>query len=467
MVTQIMIHVRHAEGAKSRTLVPWHESGPRAKIDVMTRLLIAFCLFVFPGLLAEVGAADVVLLAGAAARDITPQERVPMWGYGARHDLLSNGTLDPLKATAIVLQVGDEKLAIVGLDLGRSPSEQSLQRIRERILADCGIKHSFLAGSHTHHGPVVELTNQKGKGQGKFEASLRYNTLLEDRIAEAITEANRSLVPAKLAVGAIALDGFNRNRHTKLLPKPVDTTLGVMRLDSMEGKPIAVLVNFAGHPTTVPGEKLQFSADYVGALRDQIEQRHGGTAVFMQGASGDLSINRGPHPDHVAYGRALGNEVVKLAASLEPQVVPQPSLQVREERFRFESRVNLENPVMRIAYSVAFFPELINNFAEEYADGIRPRLTVALLNGEIAFVGGSGEFFCQHAMRLRERARVKQLFFLGYNNGYHQYFPTIEAVAEGGYGADSQVAPVEVGAGEQLMNTALIWLFEMQGKKLD
>jgi hypothetical protein len=62
---------------------------------------------------------------------------------------------------------------------------------------------------------------------------------------------------------------------------------------------------------------------------------------------------------------------------------------------------------------------------------------------------------------------VKQLFFLGYSNGYHQYFPTIEAVAEGGYGADSQVAPVEVGAGEQLMNTALIWLFEMQGKTLD
>ena len=91
-------------------------------------------------------------------------------------------------------------------------------------------------------------------------------------------------------------------------------------------------------------------------------------------------------------------------------------------------------------------------------------MTVALLNGEIAFVGGSGEFFCQHAIQLRQRAQVKQLFFFGYNNGYHQYFPTIEAAAQGGYGADSQVAPVEVGAGEKLMNTALTWLFEMQGK---
>ena len=71
------------------------------------------------------------------------------------------------------------------------------------------------------------------------------------------------------------------------------------------------------------------------------------------------------------------------------------------------------------------------NFVDEYSDDIRPRLTVAVPNGEIAFGGASGEFFCQHANRLRERARVRQLFFFGYCNGYHQYFPTIEAAAEG------------------------------------
>jgi len=55
-------------------------------------------------------------------------------------------------------------------------------------------------------------------------------------------------------------------------------------------------------------------------------------------------------------------------------------------------------------------------------------------------VGVSGEFFANHALRLKARARVKQLFFFGYANGYHQYFPTIEAVAEGGYGAISRVS---------------------------
>ena len=119
---------------------------------------------------------------------------------------------------------------------------------------------------------------------------------------------------------------------------------------------------------------------------------------------------------------------------------------------------------MRALYSIAFFPELIPNFADEYADGVRPRLTVALLNGDIALVGVSGEFFSNHSIRLKERARVKQLFFFGYCNGYHQYFPTIEAVAEGGYGADNKVSPVPIGAGEQMMNTALIWIYEMMGK---
>ena len=425
-----------------------------------TWLALALGLF----LATEGLAAEAVFKAGAAKRDITPQEAVPMWGYGARHDLLSGGTLDPLQAAAVVIQAGDTKLAIVGLDLGRSPSEKSLQNIRQRIKADAGIEHSFIAGSHTHHGPVVELSDEAGKGKGRFDAAIRYYQQLEDAIVAAIVEADQSLVPAKLATGAVELDGFNRNRHTKREPKPVDRTLAVMRFDDATGKPIAVLVNFAGHPTSVPGQTLKFSADYVGAMKATVEKEFGGTAIYMQGASGDLSINKGEHADHIGYGQALGREVVKLATSLQPVVVAKPSLKVREERFRFDSRSDLKNPLIRLAYSIAFFPELVANFTDEYSDGIRPRLTVAVLNGEIALVGASGEFFCQHAIRLRERTRVERLFFFGYCNGYHQYFPTIEAAAEGGYGADNQVAPVAVGAGEQLMNTALTWLFQMQGK---
>jgi hypothetical protein len=223
-------------------------------------------------------------------------------------------------------------------------------------------------------------------------------------------------------------------------------------------------VNFAAHPTSIPEENLELSADYPGALKTTIEAELGGVAVFMQGAAGDLSTDRGRHGDYRQYGEALGREAAKLALSLTTAAVTNASFQVREKVFQFESRTDFRNPVNVMVYSLAFFPELIANYAVEFGDAIRPRLSVGLLNGEIALVGVSGEFFCQHALRLKERARVGQLFFFGYCNGHHLYFPTIEAVAEGGYGADARVAPVAVGAAERMMDTALTWLYQMRGR---
>ena len=403
------------------------------------------------------------LTAGAATIDITPTEPVPMWGYGSRHAAPSTGTADPLLAKAVVIAVGDSKLAIVGLDLGRSPAEAELQQIRGAILEKAGIEHSLIAGSHTHHGPVVELSDEPGKGQGRYDAAVRYAGFLAEQIEKVILEADRNLVPATVAAGSVEIEGFNRNRHSKLQPVPVDRRLGLLRIDAAEsGETLAVVVNFTAHPTSIPDDTMTFSADYIGSLRKTIEGTLGGTAIFMQGASGDLSTDRNGQ-DHRAYGAALGRAAVELAESLEPESVKRPSLEVREERFTFASRVDFTNPVIAGIYSLAFFPELIANFVAEYSDGIRPRITVAVLNDSIALVGGSGEFFCQHAIRLRERARVDELFFFGYCNGYHQYFPTIEAAAEGGYGADTQVAPAEVGAGETMMNAALTWIYELQG----
>jgi len=400
--------------------------------------------------------------AGVARRDITPKEPVPMWGYGSRHDALSTGTLDPLQATALVILAGDQKLAIVGLDLGRAPAEHSLQEIRRRIKAEAGIEYSFIAGSHTHHGPVLELTDEPGKGKGRFDAALRYYKQMEDAIVAAVVDASAHLVMARMATASVQLQEFNRNRHTKLEPKPSDRELAIIRFDDTSGKKLAILVNFAAHPTSIPAEELKFSADYVGALKAEIEKETGAAAIFMQGAAGDQSTDRGSM-DYIQYGQALAREAVKTAESAKPETVEHPSLKVMEDRLKFSSRIDFSNPMVIGLYQKAFFPELIPNFVDEYKDGIRPRLTVAILNGDIALVGVSGEFFSNHAIRLKQRARVKHLFFFGYSNGYHQYFPTIEAVAEGGYGADNRVSPVAVGAGEQVMDTALRWIYELMG----
>ena len=95
---------------------------------------------------------------------------------------------------------------------------------------------------------------------------------------------------------------------------------------------------------------------------------------------------------------------------------------------------------------------------------VHPRLTTVLLNEELALVGGSGEFFCNHALRLKARSRAKKTLFFGYCNGHNLYFPTIEGAAEGGYGADPSVSWVALGAGEEMMNRALINIYTMLGK---
>ncbi len=399
---------------------------------------------------------------GFAKRDITPPAPTPMWGYGARHALLSQGVLDPLMAKAVVIETGNDRLAIVGLDIGRGPTRAMMEQIRKEVGEKAGVQTVMISGSHSHHGPVIELTDRDGFGKGKFDDAVAYSKRLPELLIEAIVEAKNNAQPAKMGVAKKDLE-LNRNRHTKQPVKPIDPMLAVIRFDSADGKPLAILVNYAAHPVTLEGEVLKFSPDYPGALQSRVESAMNTNCVFMQGAAGDMSPNRG-NLDTKGYGEALGDHVIALAQSIETQVPPKPSIQAKVNKFTFSSRVDFSNPAVTIAFSRAFFPELVANFMAEYKDGIQPELTTILLNGNLALVGGSGEFFCNHSNRLKQRAYLNNTLFFGYCNGHDMYFPTIEAASEGGYGGDPTVSPVQVGAGEVMMNQALVNLYTMLGK---
>jgi hypothetical protein len=233
----------------------------------------------------------------------------------------------------------------------------------------------------------------------------------------------------------------------------------------LNGKVIGVAVNFAAHPTSIDTEVMLFSPDYPGGLKDRVEEEFGGVCLFLQGAAGDMSTDRSGTKDYKDYGRALGGDVVELAKSLETKVPERPGIKYREEEFQFTNlRVDYKNPVIRRVFTGAFFKGLVDFYMEEYQEGVRPRVTVAILNGELGVVGGSGEFFCNHSIRLKERSRLPHTIFLGYCNDYQWYFPTIEGAAEGGYGADGTVSPSPVGAGEMIINRGLFHLYDMQNK---
>jgi hypothetical protein len=396
------------------------------------------------------------LRAGAARVDITPPIGHPLWGYGGRHQG-STGVEDRLHARALVLEVGGRRLALVALDLGRAPTRTATAGVRARVARDGKIDALFLVASHTHHGPILEVDTWP-------TPTTSYVRALGQKLGDVVLAAVKDLRPAKLGLASKEC-ARNRNRHSKRPDGPVDRTLLVLRVEDQAGKVIAHAVNFAAHPTMRPRKDLRLSADYPGALCALVEKEAGGVCLFLQGAAGDLSTRPGAgEQGPEKFGQALAREALALVKAVKLDAMQKATLETRDEDITLPSRTQLDNPVWRATLTTAFSAGLVAFYEREYRDGVRPRLTTALLDGRVGFVGVSGEFFAGHALHLRRRARLEHLLFLGYCNDYQQYFPTIEAASEGGYGTEWYIAPARIGAGERVMDRALLRLYQMRGK---
>ena len=222
--------------------------------------------------------------------------------------------------------------------------------------------------------------------------------------------------------------------------------LAVLRFDDLAGKPIAVLVNFAAHPVMTDDKILKYSADYPGFLKNKVEAELSTKCVFMQGAAGDMSPNPGPGPwEPKSFGETVADHVIALARSVKTETPAHPSVKGMVDTFHFKTRVDLKDPRVAGVFERSYFPEITHAYVKLYGDALTAELNTVLINGEIALVGGSGEFFCNHANRLKARSYVKHTLFFGYCNGHGMYFPTIEAASEGGYGADPGVSLAELG----------------------
>ena len=417
--------------------------------------------------------------AGVEKVDITPPIGTRMWGYFDRLDG-AKGVLDPLYARVLVLEAGNSRLAYVDLDLGRTFGPASLDSLRKAAKQDCGIDALIVQATHTHTGPVI--MDEYPNGPPAWET--------EDlkRIERAIHNAAESAVPVRLGVGyGAAYIGYNR-RHvdadgtismlwsnsTQAPTYPVDPLVAVLRIDRMDGEPLAILVNYAAHPVTFGSDALRFSADFPGVMCQVVEQAFGGKplAFFVQGAAGDINVfDAGTPIDLDAVGRrdwageTLGKVAVGTAQQIQTKVDPDPQIDFRDESLPFKLRWNPEKLKQETLHELG--PKAFDIFASPIKQTMDLPVTTALINRDIAIVGMPGEPFVDFQTDLRAKCPVRDCFFLGYTNGYYGYFPTIKAASEGGYGAVSTTTWVQVGAGERMEDFALIQIYRMLGRLQD
>ena len=141
-------------------------------------------------------------------------------------------------------------------------------------------------------------------------------------VVQAVREAWKGLTPVKVGAGVGTENRISENRRVTLKDGsqvdmrrayalawdeevasvgPIDPQIGVLRIDREDGRPLAVLYNFACHPIMNPPSKGS-SADFPGFASALIEGSlgDGAMAFFVQGCGGDINpvrykeVNRAP-----------------------------------------------------------------------------------------------------------------------------------------------------------------------------
>lgn len=269
---------------------------------------------------------------GISVVDITPPVGIyhRMWGAAA-HDR-STGIHRPLYAKSLAfspISGGDSnnhELIYITLDhcLFRKPEVDMLlgHIAGETGLATSQIKLWF---SHTHGAGLLGMDRLQLPGG---ELIPEYFLFLQPQLTASVKHAREHAKPATWTFGigrcslAANRDYFDEAGRPICGYNPegqADETVVVGRAVADSGEPLAVLVNYACHPTTLAWENTLISPDYVGSMCELIEGAEGVPCLFAQGASGDVGPVHGFVGDiEIAErnGRQLGHAALSALTAL-------------------------------------------------------------------------------------------------------------------------------------------------------
>lgn len=402
------------------------------------------------------------LHAAAAQIDITPPPGTYMTGFAARV-LPATGTHDPLMARALMLSDGAVSLVLISCDLiGFTPS--CAYAIRSRIAAHLRIApHAvMLCCTHTHSAPA----SMPFRGvMGLVDQPWLDSTI--NAVVELAASLPSRLEPARLTAASTAVPGIGYNRQDP--SRAADDTLRVLAFDSVAGHRIATVINYATHAVVLGPRNRLFSADFPGAATRLLAERHGGIALYLQGACGDIDPlvyqqrgwGTGTFDDCEAIGSLLADaadaavhasRALPVSTPLSAHTArlflpldPPPSRYTLHELIRsFEAELSAARtpPGNRVdelcaAAMLAWADELSRTLNANRVPSALPCELHILHIGDIFIAGAPFELYSDIGRSFSAAAAPRMLLCAGYTNGLYGYCPSSWAKAQGGYGADS------------------------------
>ncbi|MCK4966661.1 neutral/alkaline non-lysosomal ceramidase N-terminal domain-containing protein [bacterium] len=387
-----------------------------------------------------------IISVGTAKAKITPETPVPLSGYGSRKEPFK-GVHDDVFVRTMVFSDGSTQAALIVADLiGFSSTFQN--SVTKRIEKETGIPlyNILLCATHTHAGPTTlsfEESDAHRVADKYVPSAKAYVKELEDKIVKVTKEAVNNLSPAAIGAGkGECLMNINRRARdgkggTTLGRNPYgvcDHEVGVVRIDDRSKNPIAFMVNWPCHGTTLgPGNYL-ISGDWPGTSAQFVEKAFDNKAVVQvtAGASGDINPIYGPHIDFSrgyrfavdAIGNILGEEAVRVGKEIKT-----------------DNRG-----------SVSVIQKIVTLPGKVKDKGLDVNVTLLKI-GDIVLVGLSAELFNEIGIKLKEKSPYSNTFILTHCNGSSGYVVTNKSYAKGGY--EPNYSKAKIGA-EQIIIDAVL-----------
>ncbi len=287
-----------------------------------------------PGDEAATTPAENNMLMGFGRACITPEDSVPLNGYGTSTNRMSTEVLDDLFVTCIAFKVEKQVALLFSQDLYHTTAVLT-PSLRSEINTATQVPSTniFIAATGTYSGPDTKSEHENvQKFLDKYRAGM----------IEAAKAALEDLAPTTMSYGTTEVENLSFVHHYTMVDGTVedayygffdreisghaaeaDRTMRLVKAER-EGKPAILLINWQVRPTLTGGmDKTVVSADFVGYMRNKVEADTGMHCVYFTGAFGDLSpnslIESEKHELSVSeYGEAVARYAVEALDSLQP-----------------------------------------------------------------------------------------------------------------------------------------------------